>query len=65
MKVDDAVGAAARAGIRPGDVIVSVNNQPVNSAAELSRLLNDTSRSAVALLITRGDGSLYLPLRLD
>jgi len=65
VKVDDAVGAAARAGIRPGDVIVSVNNQPVNSAAELSRQLNDTSRSAVALLIKRGDGSLYVPLRLD
>ena len=65
VKVDDAVGAAARAGIRPGDVIVSVNNQPVNSAAELSKQINDTSRSAVALLIKRGDGSLYVPLRLD
>jgi len=63
--VDDAVGAAARAGIRPRDVIVSVNNQPVNTAAELSSLLNETDRKSVALLIKRGDGSLYVPLRLD
>jgi serine protease Do len=63
--VDDAVGAAARAGIRPRDVIVSVNNQPVNTAAELSRLLNETERKSVAILIRRGDGSLYVPLRLD
>jgi serine protease Do len=63
--VDDAVGAAARAGIRPRDVIVSVNNQPVNSAAELSRELNETSMASVAILIKRGDGSLYVPLRLE
>ena len=63
--VDDAVGAAARAGIRPRDVIVSVNNRAVNSAAELTKELNETSRKSVAILIKRGDGSLYVPLRLD
>ena len=63
--VDDVVGAAARAGIRIGDVIVAAGNLPVNSADELARLLNDKDRKSIALLVKRGDGSLYIPLRLD
>ncbi len=63
--VDDAVGAAARAGVRPGDVIVAAGNQDVNSAEELARLLNGKDRKSIALLIKRGEGSLYIPLRLD
>ncbi|TCJ19518.1 DegQ family serine endoprotease [Parasulfuritortus cantonensis] len=63
--VEESVGAAARAGIRPGDVIVAAGNQPVNSAAELSRAVNVKGRKSIALLIKRGDGSLYIPLRLD
>lgn len=63
--VEEAVGAAARAGIQPGDIIVAAGNQPVNSASELSEIVNNKARKTVALLIKRGDGSLYVPLRLD
>jgi len=63
--VEDASGAAARAGIRPGDVIVAINNQTVSSADELSRLLTDSGKKSVAVLVRRGERSLYLPLRLD
>ncbi len=63
--VEDASGAAARAGIRPGDVIVAINNQSVASADELSRMLNDSGKKTVAVLVRRGERSLYLPLRLD
>lgn len=63
--VEDVSGAASRAGIRPGDVVVAVNNHGVSSAADLDRLLNDTKRKSVALLVKRGEGSLYIPLRLD
>jgi serine protease Do len=63
--VEDVTGAAARAGVRPGDVIVAVGNQDVSTAEELSKMLNDTKRKSVALLVKRGEGSLYLPLRLD
>lgn len=63
--VEESVGAAARAGIRPGDVIVSAGNQPVNTAAELSRSINGKGRKTVALLVKRGEGSLFVPLRLD
>ncbi len=63
--VENASGAAARAGVRPGDVILAVNNREVNNAADLQRMINDAKRNSVALLVKRGKGSLYLPLRLD
>ncbi len=65
VMVDDATGAAARAGLRPGDVIVSVAGMPVNSADELSKALNDNDRMSFALLVKRGEGSIYVPLRLN
>jgi serine protease Do len=66
VQVDSADGAAARAGIRPGDVITAVGNQEVKSVEELNRLLTAGERPrTVALLVKRGDGSLYVPLRLN
>jgi len=62
--VEDAVGAAARAGIEAGDVILAVNNQEVNTADDLSRMLGE-GRQRVALLVKRGDSAHYVSLRLD
>jgi serine protease Do len=63
--VENAEGTAARAGIRKGDVILAVNNQEVKSIDELNRLLTAGDRArTVALLIKRGEGSLYVPLKL-
>ncbi|MCW5622248.1 MAG: DegQ family serine endoprotease [Burkholderiales bacterium] len=64
--VENAEGAAARAGIRSGDVILAVNNQEVKSVEELTRLLTGGEKGrTIALLVKRGEGSLYIPLRLD
>lgn len=64
--VENAEGAAARAGIRRGDVILAVNNQEVNAVGELTKLLTGGEKGrTVALLVKRGEGSLYIPLRLD
>jgi serine protease Do len=64
--VESVDGAAARAGIRRGDVILAVNNQEVKSADELNRLLGGGEKPrSVALLIKRGEGSIYVPLRLN
>lgn len=63
--VEDATGAAARAGIQTGDVIVAVNNQEVNTAEELAKLLDDPARKSAALLIKRGENAHYVSLRLD
>jgi serine protease Do len=63
--VEEVTGPAARAGIQSGDVIVAVNNQEVNTAEELARLVNDTSRKSAALLVKRGESAHYVSLRLE
>ena len=66
MFVNDAQGAAARAGIRKGDVILAVNNQDVKSVEHLRELMNAVEKGRiVALLIRRGGNSLYIPFRVE
>ncbi len=66
LLVEDVQGAAAKAGIRRGDVLMALNNQDIKSAEQLTQLLNQFDKAkSVALLIRRGDGALYVPLRLD
>ena len=50
---------AARIGLKKGDVIIGVNQQPVKNIAELRKIL-DSKPSVLALNIQRGDTSLYL-----
>ena len=39
-------------GVAPGDVILEINQQPVNSPAEAQRIINeDAKRKGVALLL--------------
>jgi len=59
--VEQVTGAAARAGIRPGDLITAVNGQPVKTVEELARLVEKT-KDTVALLIKRGDASIFVPI---
>jgi serine protease Do len=64
--VDSAQGAAARAGIRRGDVILAVNNQDVKSVEEFRQLMGGFEKGRiVALLVRRGTNSLYIPFRVD
>lgn len=49
-------GAAAQAGLRPGDVIISFANHPVSSALELEQLIARLpSRQAVPATYVRGN----------
>ncbi|WP_435929140.1 serine endoprotease DegP [Dryocola sp. BD613] len=50
---------AARIGLKKGDIIIGVNQQPVNNIAELRKIL-DTKPSVMALNIQRGDTTIYL-----
>ncbi len=61
--VEEASGPAARAGIRPGDVITSVNGAPVKSVDDL-RKLAAKAKDSIALLVRRGDQSIFVPLDL-
>ena len=64
--VNDAQGAAARAGMRKGDVILAVNNQDVKNADQFNQLMSQFDKGRiVALLVRRGTNSLYVPFRLD
>lgn len=64
--VENAQGAAARAGIRRGDVILAVNNQDVKSVEQFKELMSQTEKGRiVALLVRRGANSLYIPFRVD
>jgi serine protease Do len=61
LLVENVSGAAARAGIRPGDVVLSVNGEPVTSVEQLTKLVAKAPKR-VALLIQRGDATLFVPV---
>lgn len=64
--VEDATGDAARAGIRTGDVILAVNNTKVASVAAFRKAIAGVSvGKSAAILVRRGDGSLYIPLKIS
>jgi len=51
--------AAARIGLKKGDIILGVNQQRVANLGELRKIL-DTKPSVLALNVKRGDSSIYL-----
>jgi Do/DeqQ family serine protease len=58
-------GAAAEAGIRRGDVIVSINRTRTATVAEYSRAIQRAGNgSSITILARRGDASIYFALRL-
>jgi serine protease Do len=63
LVVQDVTGAAAKAGIRPGDIIVSVNGQKIKDVEQLRSLVAKSGKR-VAVLIERGDVRLFVPVDL-
>jgi serine protease Do len=61
--VQNVSGPAERAGVRPGDVIVAVNNTPVKSVDELKSLVEKAGKT-VALLVQRQDARIFIPVTL-
>ncbi len=61
--VEDMAGAAARAGLHPGDVIVSVNRTAVKDPAQLKDLVAGAGKT-VALLIQRDENQIFVPVPL-
>ena len=59
----DPNGRAADAGLQAGDVIESVNRQPVNGVDELRAALKRDSDKPVLLLINRQDAKLFVTVR--
>lgn len=63
LVIEDAGGAAASAGVQPGDVLLSVNGRAVNSIDEVRDVVGKASKS-VALLIQRGGEKIFIPVRI-
>jgi serine protease Do len=63
LLVEDVQGRAADAGIQPGDVVLSVDGTPVQTVAQLRKLVKDHDKQ-IALLIQRGDSRLFFPVTL-
>lgn len=58
-------GPAARAGVRPGDVIVMLNQQEVEGPEQFEELVDALPADrSIALRLQRSDGALWLALRL-
>ncbi|MDS4026623.1 MAG: DegQ family serine endoprotease [Candidatus Contendobacter sp.] len=59
-------GPAAEAGVQPGDILVSLNNQRIQDAAHLRQLVKELPLDKrVPLLVKRDQGALYLAVEIS
>ncbi|MEC4723181.1 Do family serine endopeptidase [Noviherbaspirillum sp. CPCC 100848] len=56
-------GPAARAGIQSGDIIVSVNGNPVSSVEQVKKFVDD-DRKNISVLIKRAGQNIFVPVPL-
>ena len=63
LVVESVSGPAARAGIRPGDILVSLNGQTIRDLGQLRSLLDKAGKN-VALLIERDNAKIFVPVEL-
>jgi len=63
LLVEQVGGAAQRAGVQPGDLVLSLNGTAVQSAEQLRELATKSGKQ-VALLIQRNDRQLFVPIEL-
>jgi serine protease Do len=64
VRVEAAEGAAARAGIREGDILLSMDNTEITDAKQFASLVAKAEKArAVSVLVRRGDSVNYLVIR--
>lgn len=64
LLIEDASGAAERAGIQQGDILLAINGKPVKGVDDVRAVLK-THPKQVALLIKRDDETLFVPVPLN
>jgi len=62
LVIEDASGAAAKAGLRTGDVIIMVNGEPVTTFDALRQQINGAKDGKVLCLIQRGETRAFVAL---
>ncbi len=63
LVIEDAGGAAARAGVQAGDVLLAINGTAVSSVDQVRKAVDGSDKS-VALLIQRGNQRIFVPVRI-
>ncbi len=63
LLVEGVDGAAAEAGIRPGDIVLAANGQRLRAVAELQSAVSK-AKKGLALLVQRGETRLFVPIEL-
>lgn len=64
VKVDSVADAAARAGIREGDIIVAIGNTEINSVREFDAVVAKVDKTKpIPVLLRRGELATYLLIR--
>jgi len=63
LVVESVGGAAAKAGINPGDVVLAINGTSVKSVEQVRAIVAHADKS-VALLIQRDGDKIFVPIRL-
>jgi serine protease Do len=63
LVVEQVAGAAAEAGIQPGDVVLSANGRRVGNVEQLRSIVAG-AKSHVALLVQRGEARIFVPVEL-
>jgi serine protease Do len=63
LVVEDVDGAAARAGIQAGDVLLAINGRSVDSIDQIQSVLAHKPKS-VALLVQRNGDKIFVPVKV-
>ena len=62
--MDSVEGAAARAGIREGDIVMAIDNTEVSNAKQFEQLVAKVDRTKpVTLLVRRGESANFIIVR--
>ncbi len=64
VQVETVDGVGARSGLRPGDLILSLNNQDITSARQFNDLVAKLDKNKThVVLVRRGESASFVPLR--
>lgn len=59
-------GIASRSGIRPGDIVLGINNQDVTTVGRFNQLLSKIRKGRnIALLVRRGNTTSFITMKLN